>query len=158
MYRYNGGTFPCIKPTLFSARVPVSAGSAAPPTRCSPPRSATARNAVQGALLRAWDRRETLRQEAYFDTWLIRMLIFRGKQSNTAIPGASCAPAAVNGHRTRARKTAPDAPSLWIRRKRQQDLRLPERLGRRPSSARHKAPPSRFRPSSPRNMPHLTAL
>lgn len=32
-------------------------------------------DAVQEALLRAWDRRETLRQEAYFDTWLIRILI-----------------------------------------------------------------------------------
>ena len=39
------------------------------------PRECDCEDAVQEALLRAWDRRETLRQEAYFDTWLIRILI-----------------------------------------------------------------------------------
>lgn len=32
-------------------------------------------DAVQEALLRAWNRRDTLKQEAYFETWLIRILI-----------------------------------------------------------------------------------
>ena len=39
------------------------------------PQECDCEDAVQEALLRAWDRRETLRQEAYFDTWLIRILI-----------------------------------------------------------------------------------
>ena len=39
------------------------------------PQESDCEDAVQEALLRAWDRRETLRQEAYFDTWLIRILI-----------------------------------------------------------------------------------
>lgn len=39
------------------------------------PQECGCEDAVQEALLRAWDRRETLRQEAYFDTWLIRILI-----------------------------------------------------------------------------------
>lgn len=32
-------------------------------------------DAVQEALLRAWVKRDTLREEAYFETWLIRILI-----------------------------------------------------------------------------------
>jgi len=32
-------------------------------------------DAVQEALLRAWARRDTLREAAYFETWLIRILI-----------------------------------------------------------------------------------
>lgn len=32
-------------------------------------------DAVQEALLRAWSRLDTLRNEAYFETWLIRILI-----------------------------------------------------------------------------------
>ena len=32
-------------------------------------------DAVQEALLRAWARRSSLREEAYFETWLIRILI-----------------------------------------------------------------------------------
>lgn len=32
-------------------------------------------DAVQEALLRAWDRLDTLKQEAYFETWLMRILI-----------------------------------------------------------------------------------
>ena len=39
------------------------------------PQECDCEDAVQEALLRAWDRRESLRQEAYFDTWLIRILI-----------------------------------------------------------------------------------
>ena len=39
------------------------------------PQECDCEDAVQEALLRARDRRETLRQEAYFDTWLIRILI-----------------------------------------------------------------------------------
>lgn len=39
------------------------------------PQECDCEDAVQEALLRAWDRRETLRQEAYFETWLIRILI-----------------------------------------------------------------------------------
>ena len=39
------------------------------------PQECDCEDAVQEALLRAWNRRETLRQEAYFDTWLIRILI-----------------------------------------------------------------------------------
>ena len=39
------------------------------------PQECDCEDAVQEALLRAWDRRDTLRQEAYFDTWLIRILI-----------------------------------------------------------------------------------
>ena len=39
------------------------------------PQECDCEDAVQEALLRAWDRQETLRQEAYFETWLIRILI-----------------------------------------------------------------------------------
>lgn len=39
------------------------------------PQECDCEDAVQEALLRAWDRRDTLRQEAYFETWLIRILI-----------------------------------------------------------------------------------
>ena len=39
------------------------------------PQECDCEDAVQETLLRAWDRRDTLRQEAYFDTWLIRILI-----------------------------------------------------------------------------------
>ena len=34
-----------------------------------------AADAVQEALLRAWNRRETLRREEFFDTWLMRIVI-----------------------------------------------------------------------------------
>lgn len=37
--------------------------------------AADAEDAVQEALLRAWDKRHTLREEAYFGTWLTRILI-----------------------------------------------------------------------------------
>lgn len=43
------------------------------------PQECDCEDAVQEALLRAWDRRETLRQEAYFETWLIRILINKCK-------------------------------------------------------------------------------
>ena len=39
------------------------------------PRECDCEDAVQEALLRAWDRLGTLRQEAYFETWLTRILI-----------------------------------------------------------------------------------
>lgn len=39
------------------------------------PSEADCEDAVQEALLRAWSRRDTLREEAYFETWLIRILI-----------------------------------------------------------------------------------
>ena len=39
------------------------------------PRECDCEDAVQEALLRAWDRLDTLRQEAYFETWLMRILI-----------------------------------------------------------------------------------
>ena len=39
------------------------------------PQECDCEDAVQEALLRAWARRNTLRQEAYFETWLIRILI-----------------------------------------------------------------------------------
>lgn len=39
------------------------------------PGEADCEDAVQEALLRAWDRRGTLREEAYFESWLIRILI-----------------------------------------------------------------------------------
>ena len=39
------------------------------------PRECDCEDAVQEALLRAWDRLDTLKQEAYFETWLIRILI-----------------------------------------------------------------------------------
>ena len=39
------------------------------------PQECDCEDAVQEALLRAWDRRETLRQEAAFEAWLIRILI-----------------------------------------------------------------------------------
>lgn len=37
--------------------------------------AADAEDAVQEALLRAWDKRHTLREEQYFGTWLTRILI-----------------------------------------------------------------------------------
>lgn len=37
--------------------------------------SADAEDAMQDALLRAWHRRDTLREQAYFGTWLNRILI-----------------------------------------------------------------------------------
>lgn len=39
------------------------------------PGEADCEDAVQEALLRAWARLDTLREEAYFETWLIRILI-----------------------------------------------------------------------------------
>ena len=39
------------------------------------PQECDCEDAVQEALLRAWDRRETLCQEAAFEAWLIRILI-----------------------------------------------------------------------------------
>ena len=39
------------------------------------PQESDCEDAVQEALLRAWNRLDTLRQEAYFETWLIRILI-----------------------------------------------------------------------------------
>ena len=39
------------------------------------PSEADCEDAVQEALLRAWSRLYTLREEAYFETWLIRILI-----------------------------------------------------------------------------------
>ena len=38
-------------------------------------RSQDCEDAVQDALLRAWTRRDTLRQPQYFETWLVRILI-----------------------------------------------------------------------------------
>ena len=39
------------------------------------PRECDCEDAVQEALLRAWDRLDTLKNEAYFETWLMRILI-----------------------------------------------------------------------------------
>ena len=39
------------------------------------PSEADCEDAVQEALLRAWDRLDTLREEAYFETWLMRIVI-----------------------------------------------------------------------------------
>ena len=39
------------------------------------PQECDCEDAVQEALLRAWVKRDTLRQEAYFESWLIRILI-----------------------------------------------------------------------------------
>ena len=39
------------------------------------PRECDCEDAVQEALLRAWDRLDTLREEKYFETWLMRILI-----------------------------------------------------------------------------------
>lgn len=39
------------------------------------PRECDCEDAVQEALLRAWDRLDTLKQEACFETWLMRILI-----------------------------------------------------------------------------------
>lgn len=40
-----------------------------------------AADAVQEALLRAWNRRDTLRDERYFDTWLMRVVINESKDA-----------------------------------------------------------------------------
>lgn len=39
------------------------------------PCDADCEDAVQEALLRAWSKRDSLREEAYFETWLVRILI-----------------------------------------------------------------------------------
>ena len=38
-------------------------------------------DALQNALLRAWEKRNTLREERYFRTWLTRILINSGKET-----------------------------------------------------------------------------
>ena len=43
-------------------------------------READCEDAVQEALLRAWAKLDTLRNEAYFETWLIRILINQCRQ------------------------------------------------------------------------------
>ena len=53
--------------------------------------NADCEDAVQEALLRAWSKLDTLREEAYFETWLIRILInqcktlYRRRPSDTAV-------------------------------------------------------------------------
>lgn len=63
--------------------------------------SADAEDAMQEALLRAWRRRDTLREPAYFQTWLTRILInecktlLRKRKRQAVLPDAfiSVAPA-----------------------------------------------------------------
>lgn len=56
--------------------------------------SADAEDAVQNALLRAWQKRHSLREEAYFATWLTRILIneckslLRKRRSTLPLEGA----------------------------------------------------------------------
>ena len=47
-----------------------------------------AADAVQEALLRAWNRRDTLRDERYFDTWLMRVVI-NAQEAARAAHGAA---------------------------------------------------------------------
>ena len=63
--------------------------------------SADAEDAMQEALLRAWNRRDTLREPAYFSTWLNRILINECKTllrrrrriaCPPALPQLACAP------------------------------------------------------------------
>ena len=42
-------------------------------------RQQDAEDAVQEALVRAWEKRDTLRDERYFDTWLMRVVINESK-------------------------------------------------------------------------------
>ena len=51
-------------------------------------READCEDAVQEALLRAWERLDTLREEAYFETWLIRILINQCKSLRRRRPTA----------------------------------------------------------------------
>ena len=59
-------------------------------------------DAVQEALLKAWSRLHTLREEAYFETWLTRILInecrrlIRKKPDTAEIPESLPAPEAEN--------------------------------------------------------------
>ena len=61
--------------TEFTRRVRACERRLSRKARTMLPREADCEDAVQEALLRAWTRLETLRQEAYFETWLIRILI-----------------------------------------------------------------------------------
>ena len=53
------------------------------------PRECDCEDAVQEALLRAWDRLDTLRQDAYFETWLVRILINQCKSFYRRRPPAA---------------------------------------------------------------------
>ena len=52
-------------------------------------READCEDAVQEALLRAWAKLYTLREDAYFETWLIRILINQCKQIYRRQPPAA---------------------------------------------------------------------
>ena len=71
-----------------------------------------AADAVQEALLRAWNRRGTLRDEQYFGTWLMRILINESK--TLCAGGGACCP--WHSRRNPARPSRPALTRRFMRR------------------------------------------
>ncbi len=75
--------------------------------------SADAEDAMQEALLRAWSRRDTLRNSAYFSTWLNRILI---NECKTLL------------RKRRRQTTVPDLPAIAVAPPDEQAMALREAL------------------------------
>ena len=77
------------------------------------PQECDCEDAVQEALLRAWDRLDSLKQEAYFEPWLIRILVNQCKTFYRRRPPAPTEltgghpPAGAGGHAAIGRADGP---------------------------------------------------